>query len=117
MTTSRWIVHRVDAVDIDYSNILRRSSQDFGAIQAEIYAETITLAIEALAVDGTAAIGAKERKEIGVGIFTLHVARLGRKGSHFLVFRLIDGNEVEILRILHERMDLERHISLESQQH
>jgi len=111
--TSKWIVRLVEAADVDYLDAVRRSTLDFGVIQAEKYSETIALAIEVLGVDGPETIGAKVRNEIGAGIFTLHVASLGRKGSHFLVFRVINRTAVEILRILHERMDLVRHISLE----
>lgn len=106
-----WLVGLVEAADLDYIDIIRRSVRDFGAMQAEIYAETLDSAIDALGEDGTETIGVKAREEIGPGIFTLHVARFGRKASHFLVFQ-VDGSIIDILRILHDRMDLARHISL-----
>lgn len=115
--TAGWLVRLVEAADVDYLNVVRRSAQDFGSIQAEKYAETIALAIEALGIDGPKAMGVKERKEIAAGIYTLQVSRLGRKGSHFLVFRVVDESAVEIIRILHEKMDLERNISWEPPQH
>ena len=59
------------------------------------------------------AIGVKEREEIGSGIFTLHAAKSKRKASHFLVFRVLEIRTIEVLRILHGRMDLARHISLD----
>lgn len=104
-------VRLVDAADLDYIDIIRRSARDFGAMQAEAYAETLDLAIEALGADGTEAIGVKAREEIGPGIFTLHVARFGRRAAHLLVFQ-VDGSIIEVLRILHEKMDLARHVSL-----
>jgi toxin ParE1/3/4 len=110
--TVRWIIRQVEAADIDYTEVLQRTARDFGAIQAGIYAETLDCAIDALGADGTATIGVKERDEIGAGIFSLHAARLGRKASHFIVFRVVEHNIIEILRILHERMDLARHISI-----
>lgn len=46
-------------------------------------------------------------------MYTLHVARQGRKGRHFMVFRVgrKPGREViEGLRLLHDSMDLQQHL-------
>jgi toxin ParE1/3/4 len=51
--------------------------------RARIYAETLSRALEALA-GGPNVIGAKARDDIGKGILTLHVAREGYKGGHFV---------------------------------
>lgn len=43
----------------------------------------------------------------------LHVARNGRKGRHFIMFRVEDieeENQIDVLRLLHDSMDLERHL-------
>jgi toxin ParE1/3/4 len=52
----------------------------------------------------------KVRHDIAAGILTLHVARNGRKGKHFLMFRVSDreGHVLDVLRILHDAMDLQR---------
>jgi toxin ParE1/3/4 len=46
-------------------------------------------------------------------LFTLHVARKRRRGRHFILFRA-DTNPnrglIDVLRILHDAMDLERHV-------
>ena len=55
-------------------------------------------------------LGAKARDEIAPGVCTLHVARHGRKGRHFVVFRVAEGKIVEVLRLLHDSMDLARHV-------
>lgn len=52
-----------------------------GEAQARVYAETLSTAMEAL-TGGPTVIGAKARNEIAKGLFTLHVARQGRKGRH-----------------------------------
>jgi toxin ParE1/3/4 len=109
--TGAWTVRLVAASEQDYQEVIRRSAQDFGPRQAEVYAETLGLAIDALRESGPKTIGVKEREEIGTGIFTLHAARHKRKASHFLVFRVLEIQTIEILRILHDRMDLARHIS------
>ena len=44
------------------------------------------------------------------GLRTLHVARHGRRGSHFLMYRVAPKFTIEIVRILHESMDLGRHL-------
>jgi toxin ParE1/3/4 len=108
--TVPWTVRLVEVSERDFQEIIERSAQDFGPLQAQIYAQTLGLAIEALRKKGPEAIGVKERSEIGPGIFTLHVAKRSRKASHFLVFRVLEVRTIEVLRILHERMDLARHI-------
>lgn len=110
-----WRIRLVAVSEQDYQEIIKRSAQDFGAIQAEVYAETLGMAIDALREDGPETIGVKEREEIGPGIFTLHAARHKRKASHFLVFRVPETQTIEILRILHDRMDLARHVSLDQE--
>jgi len=46
-------------------------------------------------------------------MYTLHVARHGRRGRHFVVFRVgreSDHGVIEVLRLLHDSMDLQRHL-------
>jgi len=109
--TGAWTVRLVAVSERDFQEVIKRSAQDFGPLQAEVCAEILGLAIDALREKGQEAIGVKEREEIGPGIFTLHAARHKRKASHFLVFRVIEIRTIEVLRILHDRMDLARHIS------
>lgn len=108
--TGTWTVRLVAVSERDYQEVIKRSAQDFGPLQAEMYAETIELAIGALRENGPKTIGVREREEIGPGIYTLHAARQKRRASHFLVFRVLEIRTIEILRILHDRMDLARHI-------
>jgi len=44
------------------------------------------------------------------GLRTLHVARHGRRGRYFLLYRAVEGRIIEIGRILQDRMDLPRHL-------
>ena len=63
---------------------------------------------------GPDVIGARLREDIGPDIHTLHVARHGRKGRHFVVFRISpspDALIIEVLRLLHDSMDLPRHLT------
>ena len=111
--TGPWTVRLVAVSERDYLEVIQRSAQDFGPLQAEVYAQTLALARDALRENGPLTIGVKPREDIGAGIFTLHAARFKRKASHFLVFRVLEIRTIEVLRILHDRMDLARHISLE----
>ncbi len=86
--------------------------ENFGSVQARTYAGTLSSALKELRA-GPAISGAKERREIGPHLWTLHVARKGRKGRHFVIFRVgsFQGqNVIDVLRLLHDSMDLERHL-------
>ena len=107
-----WTVRLSAAAEADYRQILRWTVENFGSAQARNYADTLSSALKALNA-GPAIIGVKERPEIGNNIHTLHVARKGRKGRHFLMFRVgnIQGqNVIDVLRLLHDSMDLKRHL-------
>ena len=112
-----WRVRLTRQAESDFLEISRWTAENFGALQTEFYAETVTLAIEALR-GGPEVVGTKARDEIARGVRTLHVARHGRKGRHFVVFRAAEGQIVEVLRLLHDSMDLARHVpTADDQQH
>lgn len=54
--------------------------------------------------------GVKKRDDLGPGIRLLHVARKGRKGSHFIVFRASGEHTIDVLRMLYDGMDLPGHV-------
>ncbi|MFM9968186.1 MAG: type II toxin-antitoxin system RelE/ParE family toxin [Burkholderiales bacterium] len=111
-TARLWTIRLTAAAEADFAEILRWTATKFGDAQARIYAETLAAALDDL-VAGPTVIGAKKRDDILMGLFTLHVARKGRKGRHFVMFRVAsdpDQNVIEILRILHDAMDLPRHL-------
>lgn len=103
-----WTVRLGQQAEQDYVEILHWTTKTFGEGQARTYAETIALAIEAL-TGGPDVLGARERDDIRPGIRTLHVARQGRAGRHFVVFRMV-GSAIDVLRLLHDSMDLQRHL-------
>jgi len=114
--TRHWIVRLTDAAEGDFQDILRWTVVHFGEAQARSYAETLSAAIEALAV-GPTIPGATQRQDIAEGLVTLHVARKGKKGRslgrHLVLFRVgLDQKQqaIEVLRILHDAMDLQRHL-------
>lgn len=103
---SSWTVRLAATAEADFQNIIVWTLEEFGVGQADIYADTLTSAITAL-IDCPTIVGARERREIGKGLYTLHVARRGRKGRHFVLFRVNSSTrQIEILRLLHDAMDL-----------
>jgi toxin ParE1/3/4 len=100
----------------DIVSILAWSHEQFGAQARKRYETLIVTAIRDAAScrdDG----GPTPRPELGEGVFTWHLARsrghapAGRvhRPRHFLVCRR-DGDTLVIGRVLHDAMDLRRHI-------
>lgn len=104
-----WKILQTKDTKRDRVDIIRWTIRHFGTRQAEIYSETIALALAALR-DGPDTLGVKRRDDLAPGILTLHVARDGRKGRHFIVFRIRDECCIEVLRLLHDSMDLTSHL-------
>ncbi|TXT37321.1 MAG: plasmid stabilization system protein RelE [Comamonadaceae bacterium] len=114
MTQALWVVRTSAAAKADFKDILRWTRDRFGTQQAQVYLETLTLAMEDLCA-GPQVAGSTVRSDIGPDIYTLHVARKGRHGRHFLVFRakpVQDPPVLELLRLLHDSMDMKRHLPL-----
>ena len=111
----RWRVRLTAAAEADFRDIIGWSAEQFGDARARAYGETIALALETL-TDGPGVPGVKARDEILPGVQTLHAARRGRRARHFILFRVAKaegGDTIEILRILHDAMDLARHLPSE----
>jgi toxin ParE1/3/4 len=109
---SVWHVRLGATAQEDYQDILKWTVDQFGLDQARTYADTLTVALEDLCA-GPDILGVKARDEIGPNLYTLHVARKGRKGRHFVMFQVgpkSKENVIDVLRILHDSMDLQRHL-------
>ena len=109
MAERRWRVRLGAAAEVDFANILKWTTENFGARQSRVYRDTLVQAIGELA-GGPDVAGSRARDEIMAGLRTLHVARRGRRGSHFLMYRVAPNSMIEIVRILHDRTDLRRHV-------
>jgi toxin ParE1/3/4 len=109
MMARQWRVRLGAVAEVDFANILKWTTENFGARQAGIYRDTLLQAIGELA-KGPDAPGSKAREEIMPGLRALHVARHGRRGRHLLVYRAVEGRMIEIGRILHDQMELQRHL-------
>lgn len=106
-----WVVRVSTVAQRDIEEIIEWTAEHFGERQATTYARTLIAALQTLH-EGPQVAGARERNEIGKGIHTLHVARHGCKGRHFVMFRVAVGppDTFDVLRVLHDAMDLARHI-------
>jgi toxin ParE1/3/4 len=109
MAERRWRVRFGAAAELDFANIVKWTTENFGARQSRVYQNTFVQAIGELA-EGPDVAGSKARDEIMPGLRTVHVARHGRRGSHFLMYRVAPKTTIEIVRILHDRTDLQRHL-------
>ena len=111
-----WHIRLAATAESDLRNILRWTARRFGLEQARIYGETVTRAIQALA-DGPHVAGARQRDNIAPGLMALHVARDGRKGRQFVLYRTSQSTKtptIEVLRLLHDSMDLARHVGADA---
>jgi toxin ParE1/3/4 len=109
MAERAWRVRLGAAAEVDFANILRWIIENFGARQSRVYRDTLVRAIGELA-DGPNVAGSRARDEIMAGLRKLHVARRGRRGSYFLMYRVAPNSMIEIVRILRDRMDLRRQV-------
>ena len=107
-----WTVRLAGAAEVDFEAILLWTLEQFGNAQARVCADILSAAVQAL-IAGPEQPGIKARPEIGRDLFTLHVARYGPRGRHFVLFRADAGSatrQIDVLRILHDAMDLARHV-------
>jgi len=111
-----WTVRLTAAAERDFESIVAWTNEQFGSRQARTYAEQLISTLIRL-TEGPGIIGAKARNDITEGICTLH---MGSKGRHFVLFRSTataqGRRSVEVLRILHEAMDLARHLPANGQE-
>lgn len=109
----KWRIRLGNEAEQDFVRILEYTRDNFGARQVDTYAATLQAGLIALE-DGPDIRGSVARDGIRPGLRTIHVARSGRKGRHFIMYRAGAGRVIEIVRILHDAMDLARHVPKEA---
>ncbi len=95
----------------DFEHIVAWTVTQFG----EQHADTILSALAALS-EGPSILGTRARDDISKGLLSLHVARQGRKGRHLILFRVdptSGRNVIEVIRLLHDSMDLPRYLEVQ----
>lgn len=108
----------------DIAGILAWSGERFGARVRARYRRLIHGAIHDLAV-APERPGSRARPELGDEIRTYHLASsrerardeggIIRRPRHLLVYRVLGTTHIEIVRVLHDAMDLERHLPEEDE--
>lgn len=103
--------------EADIDEILESSVARFGAEVRDGYEELISATLEGL-LDDPRHPATHDRSELGHGVRVVHLrssrdrvpagARRIRTPRHFVVYRHVDG-VVQVVRVLHDAMDLPRH--------
>lgn len=106
-----------DAAKQDIEGILLWSYESFGELACQRYEILIVQAIADLRANPEQP-GSKLRPELGLDIRTYHISlskmrvdpAMGRvqRPRHFLVYRFRPDSHLEIARVLHDSMDLDR---------
>ncbi len=106
----------------DISSILAWTLESFGAQTMDRYERLIKTGVEEVAADPEIA-QSEPRPEIAKNCRTYHLVhcrqKAGARGDrireprHFLLYRVTSAGVVEIGRVLHDSMDLERHLPQE----
>lgn len=86
----------------DLKNILQYTFDNWGEIQFEKYKDTFQQAFDTLTLEPSTPL-IKKRDELFIGCLSVH------SGHHVVFFRL-DNKDIEIVRILHEKMDFSNHL-------
>ncbi len=109
MKPASWKVRLGAEAVKDFARILTYTKDTFGPQQAQIYKQTLREALMMLG-EGPNIPGSVGRDDILPSLRTLHVRRSGRRGRHFILYRAGQGNVIDVVRILHDAMDLARHV-------
>jgi toxin ParE1/3/4 len=109
MPSAEWQVRLSAAARRDFIEIIRWTTRRFGADQARRYSEAINRLLAELAA-GPELAGSRSRADLGPTVRVVVIARHGRRARHLLVYRVTGGSRLEVIRILHDAMDLARHV-------
>ena len=108
MVTMPWTVNLTQTANADLEAILEYTLQHHGVRQLDAYTALIENAVRDLSEQGDKAPFLRPRYAIAADLFSYPIARAGMKSPHHLYISFaINGSDrvVNILRILHERMD------------
>ena len=97
------------AAEADIADILDYTLESFGEAQTDLYGSLLAESLDALR-NGPGIVGSRSREDILPGLYSLHIGRLGQKARHLIFFRKDDGEIIEVLRVLHDAMELTRHL-------
>lgn len=104
-----WRIRLAASARRDIAAALRRTLDEFGERQHEIYVSLIANALQRIATDPKGR-GAKKRDALHPNARTFHIAQRGKRARHFFLYRVNDDNTVDVARFLHDAMELSRHV-------
>ena len=108
-------------VRADLAHILATSAERWGIQGRRRYAAILATAMRKAADDPEGSV-TRDRAELLPGIRSIHIRHARDDGSkatvarpvHILYFRVIQPGFIEIVRVLHERMEPSRHMGVTS---
>ncbi|HAG81196.1 MAG TPA: plasmid stabilization protein ParE [Cyanobacteria bacterium UBA12227] len=86
----------------DLKNILKYTQKTWGSEQRERYKKLLNDAFTKIAANPARGF---PREELRPGYYSYHV---GSHGRHYIFYRVLDDT-VEVVRILHDSMDIRQH--------
>lgn len=105
--------------DEDMTSLLARSNEEFGAAARRRYEALLSAAFTSLCANPEM-FGSVARPELGDGVRTYHLrysraqARTGgravRQPRHLIVYRPMGNRELQVIRVLHDSMEVQRHL-------
>jgi toxin ParE1/3/4 len=106
-----------EAASSDIASILRASEASHGGEARVRYRALLTAALRRIASDPTG-LSTVDRGDLRSGVRSLHIrhCRLASREApvanpvHVVFYRALEPSVIEIVRILHERMDIQSHI-------
>jgi toxin ParE1/3/4 len=105
----------------DLANLLSMSAERWGAEGRRRYAATLATAMRRVAAEPQGR-GTRDRADLLPGIRSFHIRHAGRETAevkvrrpvHILYYRVVQPGLIEIVRVLHERMEPSRHLSADT---
>lgn len=103
----------------DLANILSISAEGWGPEGQQRYAAVLAAAMRHVAAEPEGPL-TKKRPDLRAGIRSFHVrharrsaeAAMVRRPAHVLYYRVAQKGVIEIVRVLHERMEPSRHLDV-----
>jgi toxin ParE1/3/4 len=105
----KWDVRLSLADETDVDDIVFWTADRFGETQARAYEDILKKAVFSLR-EGPSRAGSRPRPDIGPRLYSLHIARISRRARHLIFFEVVSDNRIEVVRILHDGMDFQRHL-------
>ena len=91
----------------DITGVLRYTKERWGEAKAREYRELIRDALNAIADDPTSG---KLRVEARPGVLSYHIKQPAKNARHVIFYRVASDGVIELIRVLHDSMDFERHL-------